>query len=85
MGYNYLDRYDIKLIEDNMTCLEDLLPVIDNLIGVAIDLGRQEAFEEGYDTGFIDGYDECYYTNEQAKNEKQQIKYDPLMDREYNI
>ena len=53
MGYNHLDRYDIKLIEDNMSCLEDLLPVIDNLIGVELDnafeLGQQEGHNEGYD------------------------------------
>ena len=37
MGYKYLDRWDIKLMEDNMSDLEDLLPVIDDLIGVAVD------------------------------------------------
>lgn len=51
MGYNYLDRYDIKLIEDNMTCLEDLLSVIDDLIGVAVN--------DTYDNGFDDGYSKC--------------------------
>ena len=43
MRYNYLDEWDIKLIKDNINDLEDLLLVIDNLIGVASD----NAFELG--------------------------------------
>lgn len=58
MRYEYLDIYDIKLIEDNMSDLEDLLPVIDNLIGVesdnAFELGRQYGFDEGYDQAKLD-------------------------------
>lgn len=51
MGNNYLDRYDIRLIRDNMDDLEDLCNVIDNLIGVAVD--------DAYDNGFDDGYSKC--------------------------
>lgn len=42
-------------------------------------------YDRGYRAGFSDGYDECYYTAEQADKEKQQSTYDPLIDREYNI
>ena len=58
MGYKYLDRYDIKLIEDNMHDLEDLLPVIDNLIGVE----RERAYTYGHDVGVDEGWCDCYDT-----------------------
>lgn len=54
--YDYLDSWDIKLIEDNMTELNDLLLVIDDLIGVASD--------NAYDNGFGDGYSQCIEDHE---------------------
>ena len=45
----------------------------------------KDEYDRGYRAGFSDGYDECYYTAEQATKEKQQRTYDPLIDREYNI
>lgn len=57
MRYNYLDEWDIQLIKDNTNDLEDLLLVIDDLIGVASDnafeLGQQEGYDEGYDQAFL--------------------------------
>lgn len=54
MRYNHLDNWDIKLIKENMTDLEDLLLVIDDLIGVASD----NAYDEGYDQAMLDKEDE---------------------------
>lgn len=48
MIYNYLDDWDIKLIKEHMTDLEDLLLVIDDLIGVASDNAYENGFEDGY-------------------------------------
>lgn len=48
MIYNYLDVWDIKLIKENMTDLEDLLSVIDDLLGVASDIAYDNGFEDGY-------------------------------------
>ena len=53
VGYKHLDRYDIKLIKDNMYNLEDLLPVIDYLIGVAIDDAFNNGYKDGYDQAML--------------------------------
>lgn len=61
MEYNYLDNWDIKLIKENITDLEDLLLVIDDLIGVASD--------NAYDNGFNDGYSKCLGDHEMEEDE----------------
>lgn len=58
MRYNYLDNWDIKLIKENMIDLEDLLSVIDNLIGVASDNAYDNGFDDGYDQAMLDKEDE---------------------------
>ena len=52
MLYNYLDNYDIKLIKENMNDLDDLLLVIDDLIGVASD----NAYEIGYNVACSEAF-----------------------------
>ena len=58
MRYEHLDNYDIKLIKENMNDLEDLLLVIDDLLGVASDnafeIGQQDGYDEGYDQALLD-------------------------------
>lgn len=61
MIYNYLDNWEIQLIKENMTDLEDLLLVIDDLIGVASD--------NAYDNGFGDGYSQCLGDHEMEEDE----------------
>lgn len=56
MTYNYLNNWDIKLIKENMTDLEDLLLVIDDLIGVASDNAYNDGYENGYHNGFEDDH-----------------------------
>ena len=76
-----LSNAELRLIKNYQRDIDGFIDVIKVICNDAYNTGT----EDGYHTGFSDGYDECYYTNEQAKNEKQQSKYDPLMDREYNI
>lgn len=52
MEYDYLDDYDIKLIKENMNDLNDLLAVIDDLIGVASD----NAYELGYNVACSEAF-----------------------------
>lgn len=54
MNYNYLDEWDIKLIEENINDLEDLLLLIDDLIGVASDNAFEIGQQEGYDQALLD-------------------------------
>lgn len=58
MQYDHLDEWDIKIIKENMNDLEDLLLVIDDLIGVASDSAFELGVQDGYDEGYNNGYND---------------------------
>lgn len=54
MAYVKLDNWDIKRIEDNMSDIQSLLLVVDDLIASYTGCAYEEGYHDGYNDGVVD-------------------------------
>lgn len=60
MTYHYLDKWDIKRLEEHMNDRQSLLLVIDDIVSSY----AQCNYEQGYEFGYENGYDQALLDGE---------------------